>query len=83
MFLQHYCIWISSLKSKSTVAEPGNLHSKKGYDCNNIRPLIFLISRVMKKETSIVEGKEIVGEFYSILSKVESLVGKQDQIFTL
>lgn len=37
----------------------------------------------MKKETSIVEGKEIVGEFYSILSKVESLVGKQDQIFTL
>lgn len=37
----------------------------------------------MKKETSIVEGKEIVGESHSILSKVESLVGTQDQIFTL
>ena len=35
----------------------------------------------MKKETSIVEGEEIVGESYNILSKVESLVGKQDQIF--
>ena len=37
----------------------------------------------MKKETSIVEGEEIVGESHNILSKVESLVGKQDQIFTL
>ena len=48
-----------------------------------LRPLIFLISRVMKKETSIVEGKEIVGESHSILSKVESLVGTQDQILSL
>lgn len=37
----------------------------------------------MEKETSVVKGKEVVGEPHSIFSKVESLVGGQAQIVSL
>lgn len=45
--------------------------------------LIFPRSRLTGKGTTIVEGKEVVGEPHSIFSKAESLERKQDQSISL
>lgn len=46
-------------------------------------PLIFPRSRPAGNGTSVEEGKEDVGEFNSIFSKVESLGGEEDQTVSI